>query len=82
MSARPKTGYDHTEVLLGPQKVLKVMADFVSRARVQIDACMDSSGPSMVIENAQLMDLVAETRARGGKIKISDRNYSDIYYIL
>ena len=56
MSARSKTGYDHTEVLLGPQKVLKVMAEFVSRARLQIDVCMDSSGPSLVIENAQLMD--------------------------
>jgi hypothetical protein len=64
-----RTGYDHTDALLDRQKVLKVKAEFVSGARLQIDVCTDSCGPSLVIENAPLMDLVSEARARGVRLR-------------
>ena len=78
MSTGSNTELEHTEVLRGKQNVMKVISDFISSAGLRIDACVDDTGPSSIIENERLMKLMIDAKARGVRFicitQITSRN--------
>jgi two-component system, OmpR family, sensor histidine kinase VicK len=54
-----------TKVLEGDHDVVNTILQFVSNAKNRIDACIDSSRPSLAIENERLKKAFLDARRRG-----------------
>jgi len=60
---------ERTKVLHGEQNVLNTVLQFVSNARKRIDACIDSSRPSIALEIGQYMNAFLNAKSRGVKLR-------------
>ncbi|MFL6392335.1 MAG: hypothetical protein ACJ71E_09855 [Nitrososphaeraceae archaeon] len=58
-----------TKVLEGDQNVINTILQFVSNAKVRIDACIDHSRPSLAIEIEELKKAFLEAKSRGVKLR-------------
>jgi hypothetical protein len=58
-----------TKVLEGDHNVVNTILQFVSNAKNRIDACIDSSRPSLAIENGRLKKAFFDARRRGVKLR-------------
>ncbi len=57
-----------TEVLTGEQNVVDTVLQFVSNAKNRIDACIDSSRPSLAFEIEVLKKAFLDAMKRGVKL--------------
>jgi two-component system, OmpR family, sensor histidine kinase VicK len=58
-----------TKVLEGDHNVVNTILQFVSNAKNRIDACIDSSRPSLAIEIERLKEAFLDARRRGVKLR-------------
>ena len=58
-----------TKVLEGDQNVVNTILQFVSNAKVRIDACIDYSRPSLAIEIEELKKAFLDAKGRGVKLR-------------
>ena len=58
-----------TEVLHGEQNVVNTILQFTSKAKNRIDACVDYSRPSLVVEIEQLRKVFLTAKRRGVKLR-------------
>jgi two-component system, OmpR family, sensor histidine kinase VicK len=58
-----------TKVLEGDQNVINTILQFVSNTKVRIDACIDYSRPSLVIEVEELKKAFLDAKSRGVKLR-------------
>jgi len=76
--ASPDAISERTEVLHGEQNTIKTVLQFTLRAKSRIDACVDYTRPSLVVEIGQLRKAFLNARRRGVKLRylteITDEN--------
>jgi hypothetical protein len=70
-----------TEVLTGEQNVVNTVLRFVSNAKNRIDACIDSSRPSLAIEIEILKKAFVDAMNRGVKLRyVTEINEDNVKY--
>ena len=70
-----------TEVLTGEQNVVNTVLQFVSNAKNRIDACIDSSRPSLAFEIEVLKKAFLDAMNRGVKLRyITEINGDNVKY--
>lgn len=63
------TNTERTEVLEDEQNVVNTVLRFTSNTKIKIDACIDYSRPSLVIEIGELKKAFLDARSRGVKLR-------------
>lgn len=71
-----------TKISKGDDNVIKVTLNFVSNAAERIDACIDNTRPSLLIEIEQLRDAFENAKNRGKKLNISQKSLKKIFHIV
>ncbi|MGC2382640.1 MAG: hypothetical protein WA631_05975, partial [Nitrososphaeraceae archaeon] len=56
---------ERTEVLHGEQNVVNIVLQFTSKATNRIDACVDYTRPSLVVEIEELRKAFLDAKSRG-----------------
>jgi two-component system, OmpR family, sensor histidine kinase VicK len=59
----------NTKVLQGPEKVIEIALQFTSNAENKIDACVDHTRPSLIIELRELKKAFCDVKKRGVKLR-------------
>ena len=59
----------NTKVLQGPEKVIDIALQFTSNAENKIDACVDHSRPSLIVELRELKKALRDVKKRGVKLR-------------
>ena len=71
---------ERTEVLHGEQNVVNTILQFTSKAHSRIDACVDSTRPSLAVEIEQLKKAFLNAKSRGVRLRyvteITEHNIS------
>ena len=62
-------GVKNTKVLQGPEKVIDIVLHFTSHAENKIDACVDHTRPSLIVELRELMKAFHDVKKRGVKLR-------------
>ena len=60
---------ERTEVLHGEQNVVNIVLQFTSKATNRIDACVDYTRPSLVVEIEELRKAFLDAKSRGVKLR-------------
>jgi two-component system, OmpR family, sensor histidine kinase VicK len=60
---------EKTNVLHGPEKVIGIALQFASNAEDKIDACVDHTRPSLIVEIKELKKAFYDTKKRGVKLR-------------
>jgi hypothetical protein len=77
----PVRTIQRTEVLTGEQNVVNTVLQFVSNAKNRIDACIDSSRPSLAIEIGILKKAFLDAMNRGVKLRyVTEINEDNVKY--
>ena len=71
MTKSPSSGAisERTEVLHGEQNVVNTVLQFTSKAKSRIDACVDYTRPSLIVEMEQLRKAFLDARSRGVRLR-------------
>ena len=71
MTISPSSGAisERTEVLHGEQNVVNTVLQFTSKAKSRIDACVDYTRPSLIVEMEQLRKAFLDARSRGVRLR-------------
>ncbi|HZD36674.1 MAG TPA: hypothetical protein VE130_15830 [Nitrososphaeraceae archaeon] len=69
------------QVVRGNEEVLDTISGFISKSTGKIDACVDWSRLSLVIDNKQIRKLLVDARNRGVKLRcLTEISQNNIYY--
>ena len=60
---------ERTKVLHGPEKVIDVALQFTSNAEDKIDACVDHTRPSLIVEIREINEAFHDAKKRGVKLR-------------
>jgi two-component system sensor histidine kinase VicK len=61
--------FEKTKVLCGSDNVMDTALQFISNARNKIDACVDHTRPSLVVEIKRLSRAIQDAKGRGVKLR-------------
>jgi signal transduction histidine kinase len=68
-SDNPANHFEKTKVLYGSDKVVDTALQFTSNARSTIDACVDHTRPSIIVEIRELKKTFHDAKKRGVKLR-------------
>jgi two-component system, OmpR family, sensor histidine kinase VicK len=80
-STSPDAISERTEVLHGEQNVVKAVLQFICRAKNRIDACVDSTRPSLALGIEELREAFVGAKRRGVKLRyVSEITEDNVVY--
>jgi hypothetical protein len=69
-AANNDTQEERTEIWRGHQEVVNKSLEVLSKARIGYEFCIDSKGPSIIVENEFAKKAYRDIKNRGGYIKV------------
>jgi hypothetical protein len=64
-----------TDLVHGSENVADFLVQFMHKAKLRIDVCVDHTRPGLCMEIRRLMDAFIDSKKKAGKNKIHYRNY-------